>query len=1402
MSAKAGIKRFWRRWHLIGAGVDNVWYYTREVLPCPSGRWLARGPNGTGKTTLLEGLCPFLLNPVHMHLSSASGRATSLVSLMKGGSTSKRRFGYVWLSFGPPGDPASGDADAGEQHYGLRLEYAASSNSVETVPFRLPVVPGHDGQDLSTMKRDDFCAWVAAQGGEIFATADTYVADLAQRIFGCTPGTLKRIARRIRKVRNPGLLAGLSPADAAAELRMALPTVSPDTVRPAQEALAAAEATRRRYERDAKTAQVLEDLSAAWSDAAAQTGLQAVDAALACTAVLAHAREEAQQAGTDAEVRSQELGDLRVLIQERTAAELQAGQHAAALARDAASSDVAHAHLTVRQAQETHEKDCELLTAHTRAAARCAADVQEAADAVTGLVEKAASSCRAARVPLPVAVPAVVSVRGGAPSPLRIGERDFDQAPGLDVVVDEEAAGQAAEQLEQARVRIERHGEAAGMSVVAYQRVAAAQEESVQARSLADAAAETARKAAVRHQEILDRAQESVADLAGGVQAWARKVRARYRTPLMDLDTVSAQASEWCEGAECSQVVHDAGKLARKVNKTAARSGEKARARADHHTEKAERARQWATETEARALRLEAGELLPLPGPAWHGDVDEERAFGCAVEWVSPQTGAGAVGDAAEAVMAAVGLLSAEVTERGADGHGRWLVHPHGPALPEEQSLAAVLRATPGPLQEVTARVLRRIAYLPSAVGAAAEHVEGGLVVGADGTFRAGVTTGRLPAGAGQVPRASHIGTAVRRAAALRAAAVARAESECWQHAALGHTRAAHRLNAFADALQELAAGFPHDAVATADRAETTRAEASHAAHTAAANASEEDRAAQHKESSHRAALGQWRASAAALGLPDTLAAVKQEAEDTGTRAAAVSLAVGLVQDAGRLLARVTRAAGQAAETGAVARQAAQAARATHAGLLAARAELEACRQRSGMDDIALAQAAEDAAAAHQAAKEQLEDALSQMEGVSGRAAAAERVAQEADRRLEQAKPAAAESLEHVRGLLTFDALHELLGRPAQDAGDEDTGAWLAGLRKQLAAVPAASVPLEEGALAVRLHLAAEDDDWQLTHGQAPGGLPVHQVMLTGSTAMSPPAAAREATARLHAAQAAYNTAEDQALQTFVLGTIPTAISNAWVNLNDWVNDINEQMKLARASSGLLVQLKVSLAPDLTPARARIHHLTCEIGDAQRTPEQQHSVGQELLAVMRHGEEGGSTDRATRLAEAIDIRNWVTVEYVVVRGEGGTKETWGGRQKTTVSNGESRLIVLAPMLAALAAEYRDLPAHALRLCALDEVPGEIDEAGRDGIAAYTASLDLDLMCTSHHWDGSPGAWDGIDVHDLAKSSTGVVIAEPMHLYTHPMLAATSHLPAQNVGPEPAPAGPEVLGPETVGESAS
>ena len=89
------------------------------------------------------------------------------------------------------------------------------------------------------------------------------------------------------------------------------------------------------------------------------------------------------------------------------------------------------------------------------------------------------------------------------------------------------------------------------------------------------------------------------------------------------------------------------------------------------------------------------------------------------------------------------------------------------------------------------------------------------------------------------------------------------------------------------------------------------------------------------------------------------------------------------------------------------------------------------------------------------------------------------------------------------------------------------------------------------------------------------------------------------------------------------------------------------------------------------------------------------------------------------------------------------------------------MVVLAPMLAAIAAAYDRLGPQVLRLVTLDEVPAEVDERGREGLARYIAALDLDLICTSYLWDGAPGAWDGIDAHDLEAAADGTVVAFPM-----------------------------------------
>src|SRR3954464_13730848 len=92
-------ERFGTRWRLVGAGLSDVWRYGDLLLPAASGRLLLRGPNGTGKTTALEALWPYLLDLNAQRLAAGKARPTSLSQLLREGAIGRRRYGYMWLTF-------------------------------------------------------------------------------------------------------------------------------------------------------------------------------------------------------------------------------------------------------------------------------------------------------------------------------------------------------------------------------------------------------------------------------------------------------------------------------------------------------------------------------------------------------------------------------------------------------------------------------------------------------------------------------------------------------------------------------------------------------------------------------------------------------------------------------------------------------------------------------------------------------------------------------------------------------------------------------------------------------------------------------------------------------------------------------------------------------------------------------------------------------------------------------------------------------------------------------------------------------------------------------------------------------------------------------------------------------
>jgi hypothetical protein len=254
-------ERFQQRWRLTGAGLSNVWRFGDLELPAASGRLLLRGHNGTGKTTALEALWPYLLDLNPARLAAGKARPTSLTSLMKEGATGKRRYGYVWLTLASP--------DEGPWSFGVRLQYSeGGSPPVKVVPFAVPGRPLYELKlylvGRTPLTNEQFGESVAACGGQIFDSEDAYVAHIAARIF-TTSNTAEPVtlASRLRQVRNPTLLGDVSPQAAAAALRESLPTVAEDVIIATAEALAESDATREAFARDKEAADLLEEFKTA-----------------------------------------------------------------------------------------------------------------------------------------------------------------------------------------------------------------------------------------------------------------------------------------------------------------------------------------------------------------------------------------------------------------------------------------------------------------------------------------------------------------------------------------------------------------------------------------------------------------------------------------------------------------------------------------------------------------------------------------------------------------------------------------------------------------------------------------------------------------------------------------------------------------------------------------------------------------------------------------------------------------------------------------------------------------------------------------------------------------------------------------------------------------------------------
>ena len=242
---------------------------------------------------------------------------------------------------------------------------------------------------------------------------------------------------------------------------------------------------------------------------------------------------------------------------------------------------------------------------------------------------------------------------------------------------------------------------------------------------------------------------------------------------------------------------------------------------------------------------------------------------------------------------------------------------------------------------------------------------------------------------------------------------------------------------------------------------------------------------------------------------------------------------------------------------------------------------------------------------------------------------------------------------------------------------------------------------------------------------------------------------------------------QSDALRGLLQGMIAREIAEKIDGAGRLVRLMNRRLRPVTTAHQVGVRLRWRRSPELDPTTARMVDLLSKRPDL-RTEEEEIELRRALSGRLDEAR-ALEPDVAYRqlIADTLDYKNWHEMSVMVRRSGSSEKKL---SRRTPLSEGEKKLVTYLPLFAAVAASYDALaeqnsppdgsPDGIARFILLDDAFAKVSEDNHPALFGLLVELDLDLVATSERlWGTHPEVPELAITEVVRDASLGVILLE-------------------------------------------